>query len=826
MPISVEEAKAFIKDGQKARESWLTWAERSWTEIKKRQRNNKIWSYSPNSVKKRGKYPVWHSIFKIRQPLILSRVGIPICKDTTQDGTDHIGATAALLKERLATNLAKSFNFLDVLEAARDDFLATCFGHVRFYYERDVVKEKVKERITPQQVPGTEEVVFLDAAGEVIESDDIGQDDEGFFIELDQIVDIENERIVGEPLLYKDILIDPDIRRWPRCERLAFKLHFSVPSFKAHFGTAAYHALPKDDDLGDDEATPKKQNLVVWEIWDRYEKKCYWLPDNGEEFIEPVANTLPEEFEEEEQLNGLYDLDGLFPCPEPLISNQSTDEFWPVPEYYQLVEIIEDIHTIFSRMMALTRAIRARVMFDSSIEGLKEALNEATEGDAFGVDNLAASLINNGGTLEAVVQYIPVEKMVAALASIYQAFEQRLNLIYKLTGTSDLLQGLVTDPTQRTFGERQMMEKYALNQLAEPQRKMQEFVRDCYELMTEMALKNFKDESLERYIIPATLPPVHQQNYNAALALLKDDRKRFRIELETDSTIALNEQYDKAMRAELVNTLTGAIEKVSNIATQQPGLLEIELHALKFMIQGFRQGKMFQQEINLAIDRVIQQTQQAAQQPQPDPAQIQIQIEQQKLAIEQQKAATEGQAKMMGIQLEGQVNGIKAQIDQMRLNLDAQNKAADRAVEVEKIRNDIAIAQARLMNDREMLLLKAQEIAAEDARENAKMAIEQEANAYRTQLDAAAQRLEEFRVTMDNEERWATERRLQQEADLRRMFQTVEIIAKQRETENAAFIARAEAASMQPRPEVREKVKVQRDPMGGVSGYEVEQTQK
>lgn len=112
MSISVEEAREFIVEANRSRESWLQLAERSWGEIKKRTRSGKLWSSTPNSAKRKAKYPAWFSIFKIRQPLLLSRVGVPIGRDVTQDGIDNVGSTAAILLERLAVNLAKSFDFL------------------------------------------------------------------------------------------------------------------------------------------------------------------------------------------------------------------------------------------------------------------------------------------------------------------------------------------------------------------------------------------------------------------------------------------------------------------------------------------------------------------------------------------------------------------------------------------------------------------------------------------------------------------------------------------------------------------------------------------
>jgi hypothetical protein len=838
MAISVEEVKAFIEDAKKARESWITWAERSWAEIKKRQRNNRLLSVTPNSAKRRAKYPAWYGIFKIRQPLLLSRVGIPICKDSTQDGTDNIGASAAFFKERLAVNLAKSFPFFDALCTARDDFLVTNFGILRAYYERDEVKQKVKERIFPQQDEATGDVVFIDGAGNVVQSDDIGQDDEGYFLETDEVIDVENERVCLDQALYKEVYIDPDIKRFNRCERMAFELHYSVPQFKAVFGARAYAAIPKSDDPkeGIDEASPKRQTIKVFEYWDKYEKKVLWVPELGSEFITPKAMQVPEEYSEGEQPNGLYDLEHFFPVPDPILSNQSTDEFWPVPEFYQLVELIEDIHTIFSRMMALTKAIRARVLFDNNVEGLQEALAEATEGDAFGVPNLAQSLVSNGGSLDSVVQYIPVEKMVAALAQVYQALEQRLNTLYRLTGVSDLLQGLISDGTQRTFGERQMLEKYALNQHAEPQRKMQEFVRNCYELLCEMALKNFKDESLERYMLPATAPQVHQQNFKAALELLKDDRKRFRIELETDSTIALNEQYDKQMRVELVNTLTGAIEKVAGIATSSPALVAIELHALKFMVQGFRQGKMFQQEISQAIDQVIQQMQAAAdQEPAPNPDLMRFEFEKQvkesELKLKEYQILSNERIETARVQLEQQVNNIKSQLDQMRLEAQTSDNLAKRQLEFEQVRNEITVAQTELAQRSQELEIEVAKLNDDRNRAAYEAAATERLAMIDAELKSAAQRLEEYRVQMEEartqmeiQERWATEARLQQEYELDKLLKAVEVANKQAEGQQAAFVAmaQAKAAAAPPPPKSKKKIKVSRDELGNVAGYEIE----
>lgn len=844
MTISVEEVKAFICDCEKNQESWLCMAKRSWDELKKRQKNGQLWSLTPNSTKKKSRYPVWYSIFKIRQPLVLSRVGIPIGRDTTQDGNDNIGATAAICLERLAVNLAKSFDFFDVMSACRDDFLATNFSICRGYYERSTVMQKVKEYITPEKSEETGEVVFIDSKGEEIYSDAISQDDEGYFLEHDQTVEIVNEKICLEPVMYKNIYIDPNVLRWARVKRMAFKYCYSEREFKEIFGAKAFATLPAQqmDKFGDSEASTKRQKIEVIEYWDEYEKECKWLPVNGPEFIEPKDYLKPEDTGEGyEELNGLYNLANLFPVPEPLMMNQPTDEFWPVPEYYQLFEIFDDIHTIFSRMMALTRAIRARILFDANVEGLQEALNEASEGDAIGVSNLAQALSNASGTLDGVVQYIPVDKLIQSLSQIYEALEQRLNTCYRLTGTSDMLQGLAQDQTQRTFGERQMNEKYALNQLAEPQRKMQEFVRSSYQLICEMALKNFKDSSLDLYIMPQTLQPEDQERYSAAMEMLKQNQKRFRIELETDSTIALNEEYDKQRRIEFVNALTTALEKTANIATVSPALIIPELHCLKLLIQGFRQGKMFQSEVTESIDNVIKQ---AEDQPAPfNKDEVMANLKAQELkAINNMEAAklnsTNGleQAKMQSyerieiakLQQRERETGIETQLETFKTQISQGKSQADLQLRYAELNAEIAKAQQETQLKYQELMAEAQGISDKKDLEMFNATLNDRIATYEMGLKNAQQRLEEYRVQMDEREKYATEARLQSEHQLQQLEANIRMAAQARELQFRAQEAAAPppvhvtvVAPAQEAPKPRKRtIKVERDELGNPLSYE------
>lgn len=830
MGVSVAEVKAFKEDATKCRDNWLRMAKNSWNELKKRLQNNRIFYSTPNSLKRKARYPTWYSIYKVRQSLVLSRKGQVLCRDTTKDGNDPIGAAAAIIKERLATNLAKAIPFLDTMMNCRDDFLATDFAMSRAYYERDMITEKVKHYIYPEQDPQTGDMIFIDDAGEEVYEDEIMQDDQGFFIEEDEAIEVAHEKVCLEHVLYKNIYID-SVAKWPRVKRIMFEEQYSEWEFKEIFGTKAFLELSmaSHDKAGIDEAAKKKENITVYEYWDLWTKECLWLPEDGDKFIKPkkYSDLGPDDEDDMVGRNGLYDLEKFFPVTEPLIVNAPTDEFWPIPEYYQLMEIFEDVHSIFTRMFMLTRIIRTRILYDSSVEGLDRATNELSEGDAIGIANLVRNLSANNGSIENAVQYFPVQKAIEALNQLYVALEQRLNTIYKLTGHSDLLQGLISDPTQRTLGERQMLEKYALNQIEERQAKMAEFVRQNYELLVEMALKNFSDESLAKYIMPETLQPEQQQVFWSAIGMLRDDNKRFRIDLETDSTIALNEQYQKQMAIELVNALTGSIEKVATVAKDRPALVAIELHAMKFLVQQFPQGKIFQEQITQSIDNVIEGIQK--EQPGPDPMMLQMQAEEKKNQMTFQLKIMElnstREIEIAKLNQNERIEAIGVQLEQMKQASENQKVAQELQLSFNELVAEINKTREEMALKRDALMVEMQKIADKKDVETFKAMLDQQAQSFEQQLLAADQKLEEYKVVLDEKEKYMTEARLQDEHKLNKMQQQIEIVKTIKEAQPAQQNPQISISMPEQKPmKVTKRHKFKRDGEGNAIEVETEES--
>lgn len=792
--ITIAEVKQFITDCKKKQKDYLNVANRSWAEIKKRGKGGQLYGGNDLFKRRATRFPLWWSCWKIRQPITLARLAIPVVKDT--QGDDPIGRTACVIGERLTRGILKTFEALPEFSASNDDFLVTNFGWGRGFYRtcESVEDEKLRLQMVQQPAPEPQigpdgqrieappmPPIFLDPQGQQV-SGDILEDDLGPYILTGQKVSIDHEEVYFEAGLYSNLLVDPDAIRWSKVNRLAFEYQYSYRDFKEKFGKNALQMIAQ----GDIEEHKSGKPIVVYEYWDKYLRECRYLAENSEDFFQPLdmaavndadLKEVKEEPGEKERPDydnsDIYGLSGFFPCTEPLIMNASTDEFWPTPEYFQVCDIIDDIHTIVRRMVLLTKAIRIRFLFDSSVKELQGLIQETEEAGAIGVPNLTQALMGEKGNLRALVAYFPVDEMITGLQNMYTAFEQRLNMFYQITGLSDLLRGQTSD-VEKTYGERQLEGKFALNRIEPFQRKVQEWMKDNYQLLMEMALKMFSDKSLDEYITPQTLDPEDKQRYVAALDLLKaNKRSRFRIDFETDSTVQINEQWKKKQAVELANTLTKAMESTAQVAETQPELAKTELKVLKHLIGEFSDGKLFVDEIQDSIQEVIDQ---AMQPKQPEPN-----IDLEKLKMEGQRLGAENQFKQMQMQLEinleyaklqqkAQQDNITNQLKQLQMSIDNGASQADMQLAVTALQADIAQGWENLNISKQKLLSDVQKEVGKKEMEQMKIILDARVKAQEMSLGEAQLSLEAFRAQLEQQEskssldeRWATERRLQEE---------------------------------------------------------------
>lgn len=856
--ITIEEVKEFIVDCGKKRQDWLTIADRSWNEIDKRNKKGRLYGGNDlDRARRWTRFPLWWSCWKIRQPITLARLPIPVLKDT--QGDDPVGRTACVIGERLTRGILKTFDAFSEFTSCNDDFLITNFGWGRAYYKSEECMEPEKMRLQIKEIPGQEQIgpdgmpipaepiqILVDESGQqVMDTSQVLEDEFGPYLLTGQEITVENEQVCFEAQPYAGLYVDPDAKQWNHVTRLAFEYPYSYREFKKKFGQAALDKIAR----GDIQEHKTGKPILVYEYHDKYLKETRWFAENSEDFFQPVTMSQEPKVDGLEEVqeydhSDLYGLSEFFPCSKPLIINASTRDFWPTPEYFQVMDIIEDIHMIVSRMFLLTKAIRVRFLFDSSVNELKSLIGEMGEGGGIGIPNLQSALMNNKADLRSLVAYFPVEEMINGLQQMYIAFQQRLDMFYKLIGINDLIQGQTSD-ADKTFGERQLEGKFALNRFEPYQRQVQEWIKDQYQLLMEMALKMFSEKSLDEYITPQTLDEEDKQRYAAGLELLKSNkRSRFRVDFETDTTANINEVWKRKQAIETANVISKMQESIAKTAQDMPELAESQLKVMQYVMGELTDGKLFLDEITASLQAVIDKVNQPKE-PEPDPEMMKVQIEQQRLQLDAQKMSADAQIEQLKvhstqqieiakIQRDDRLAGLESQLAQFKLQAEQQLQFAklsnDTAVKTEeleqqyqKISADIMLAQQELALKRDEMLIELRKIVDKKEVDQFALMIDERVAGFEAQLETAKLELEKQHSSLELQERFITEQRLQAEHQLQlghskieSLEKIVDIALKKKELDMPMEVKQPEAPKETPKAK-KKRSKVVRDKNGDIA---------
>ncbi len=98
-----------------------------------------------------------------------------------------------------------------------------------------------------------------------------------------------------------------------------------------------------------------------------------------------------------------------------------------------------------------------------------------------------------------------------------------------------------------------------------------------------------------------------QQQFEQAVALLRQDGAHgFRIDIETDSTIAPDEQAEKQARVEFLQQMVPLLEQVVPLAMGNPALAALCREVALFAARGFRVARPLEQSIEQAFEALAQ----------------------------------------------------------------------------------------------------------------------------------------------------------------------------------------------------------------------------
>jgi hypothetical protein len=658
---------AILSDFESETGSWKRQSDESVAEFRgadTRQRHTR----KPN----KRRYPLWFSTFKVRQSILFSKVPTLVSKPIIDDKENGITTLACGVVEKLGSHLIDSFPFFRVLSAARDDLLLTCMGICRVMFDTKTVQVPIKIPVQEEEIEDTDpqtgqpfvRSIFV-ASGEPVEFSLVKEDSDGsFYIESDETEEKPDlERSFLKPVSYKDFMWDYEAREFSEWEWCAFRSQMTTRRIKELFGSDALSKLekPKDGEFH----KPLKRHKII-EFWYKPDRTRYIFSEGGGEFLQ----------EDEDP----YGLDDFFPVAFPLFDNLETECTIPVTEYAQVRDILSNISDIFDKMAQAVRLARPRALYDSSIKELSKLVSKSRQGDYIGIPNLATK-IKQGQT---AVQYLDVTPIVNTIVQLQGSFDKELQAYDQVTGYSNISRGFVNPYESATATERKS--QFTLNRYSALQEDVQRFCRDNIVLMIDLALGKFSDERLWEILQPS-LTEKEKDNWDSILALLRSDYKRsLSVDIETDSTIMIDEAADKAHALELSRVMGEYMQKMAQTAQSSPELLPLCVKVFEHVINKVRGGRAFQDDIQGAVKAILDkqaaiQAQQAQQGQQPDVKMLEVQLKQgdqqlkaQKQQVEAMQAQAETQIKQARLQLDSMFKQMQLKLQDRELNLEERDQ--------------------------------------------------------------------------------------------------------------------------------------------------------
>ena len=187
------------------------------------------------------------------------------------------------------------------------------------------------------------------------------------------------------------------------------------------------------------------------------------------------------------------------------------------------------------------------------------------------------------------------------------------------------------------------------------------FATELLRLKAQIICTKFQPKTLLAYAAAGQMSAEDQQLIPQALQLIASTPLRsFRIEVDADSLVQLDEGQAKQERVEFLNAFSNFLREAIPAGQSTPELAPMLLEMIKFGVAGFKQARTIEGTIDVALQQLTQKSAENAANPQPSPEEQKIKAEQEAAQL---KAQTDTQNQQARAQADMQIAQMKSQIE-------------------------------------------------------------------------------------------------------------------------------------------------------------------
>lgn len=507
-------------------------------------------------------------------------------------------------------------------------------------------------------------------------------------------------------------------RTWEEVTKVWRIVYMSKDAVTERFGEEWAAKIPYDSspDKKDRIKSEQTGQAKIYEIWDKESNTACWLSKSLGKIIEEREDPLQ--------------LAQFWPCPRPLFATLSNETLVPVPDFVLYQDQADELDVLSERIDGLIKSLQVKGVHDASNPALGRLFTEGTNGDLLPVENWSQFAEKNG--LKGGIDIIDLTPIFQALVAAQQAFAAQLEKIYEITGISDIIRGS-SNPNE-TLGAQQIKQNFAGLRLKNMQADVAKFAGELLCLKAQIICGKYSPQTIVKISAADQLSPSDQQYIQPAIELLigpermqdpeaeqgPNPLRAFRIDVEADSLVQMDEQQDKQDRMEFLQAVGAYVREALPVIQSSPEAAPLLVSLLKYGVTGFKIGKTIEGDFDQALDQLKQAAAQPKEPPpnpemqkmqmqqQADAARLQADqqaqqariqadmfIEQQRMAAEERQAEREAILKANEMQMQQRFDMQAAMMEQQFARFEAMLKAKT-AVEVAEISAGASIGAAQI----------------------------------------------------------------------------------------------------------------------------------
>jgi hypothetical protein len=444
--------------------------------------SNRPFSYSESP------YNILWANIQTLTPALFSSMPRPDVRSRENANDPNAKSAGEILEKVLAYEMDRG-KFDRVMDRVVFDYLAPGRGTMRVRTKPEIDKKHIEE-----ELPGGE-------------------------IQIEIQEELVSQMVFTEIVPWTKLILDP-VERWEDVMWMAFQHDLTEDEFEEFFPDEKGKVAVVTHNDNKFSVEPRYE---VYEIWDKRAKKVYYM------------GSAPKLLKMQDDPFGF---EHFWPIYEPLVSIKTNDTMVPVPEFTIYEPQAYELNAVTYRITDLVKAAKFHGIYDSSQNNMEDLLQSA---DSTFIPDNGDNMKKNG--IKSIIDTVDISPCADVLKVLYQQRDEVKEIIYEITGISDIRRG--EGNAHETATAQSLKAQYSSLRLENRRKSITEFIVGNLRMMAEMICKFYPAEQLAKISGMEITPEIEM--------ILRDDIVRnYKIDIETDSAILARHEDDTAKRAQLI----------------------------------------------------------------------------------------------------------------------------------------------------------------------------------------------------------------------------------------------------------------------------------